>query len=847
MSAYASNEWGSTDSNDKACLGLWFYETGNTATSYTFRADAWIWTKWSIHDSDNDWYWDRQRGSAPAATTKYSSRDIYTTVSSGSAWSESNQQKIDSGTYTYTKEHSWYYVYIRIWLGRVAGCGNMAHNGWIGIPPKDSWTVSYNANGGSGAPGGQTKWYGETLTLSGTKPTRTGYSFQGWNTASNGTGTNYASGGSYTANSGTTLYAKWKANTYSVSYNANGGSGAPGAQTKTYSVDLTLSTTKPTRTGYTFSTWNTAAAGNGTNYSSGGKYTANAAVTLYAKWVANSYTVTFDANGGSSTTTKAETYNANYALPSNPTRTGYDFAGWFTAASGGSQVTTSTKVTTASNHTLYAHWTAHPYTVVFNKNHEDATGTMANESFTYDTAKNLTANAFTRANYAFRGWATSSTGAKVYNDGQSVSNLTATKNGTVNLYAVWEATYIPPVIQISDCYRCTSGGLLADDGPNLRVAFSWAIDSTVSGNAGVSYAIQKKIRGSDDSQYNVASNTINTASISGVSGQLDLTMTNAALEDEKAYDIRVVVTDQVGSNAAYDFISIAYFTVDFRSGGHGIAFGCSANKDDTLRSAMNTEFMGRNLSSANFRQETPLSTSTTPTANAYSNGFYIYSTGDDSDWCYTRATKLTDGRQGMQLETRRAVDGAWKYNTINLFVDESGNRSVTVSDAAAWRNALGILNYVYPVGSIYMSVNSTSPATLFGGTWEQLQNRFLLGAGTSYSNGATGGEASVSYTPGGTIGNTTLTVNQIPSHQHGVVKWKKGTTTTQQNVGWYSSDAGSGSKWQILSGSDGNQTYDCGTTATGGSKAHNHGWTGTKATIATMPPYLVVYMWKRTG
>ena len=158
-----------------------------------------------------------------------------------------------------------------------------------------------------------------------------------------------------------------------------------------------------------------------------------------------------------------------------------------------------------------------------------------------------------------------------------------------------------------------------------------------------------------------------------------------------------------------------------------------------------------------------------------------------------------------------------------------------------------LLQKVYPVGAIYMSVNSTSPATLFGGTWVQLKDKFLLGAGGTYSNGATGGNASVSYTPGGTVGNTTLNVNQIPSHQHRVVKWNKGGTVAKQHVGWYDSDASSGSKWQVLSGSDGKQEYDCGTTATGGSKPHNHGWTGTKATLATMPPYLVVYMWKRTA
>ena len=79
----------------------------------------------------------------------------------------------------------------------------------ITVPAKTNYLVTYNDNGGSGAPASQTKWYGETLTLSSTNPTRTNYNFAGWNTKADGTGTNYASGGSYTGNAAITLYAKW--------------------------------------------------------------------------------------------------------------------------------------------------------------------------------------------------------------------------------------------------------------------------------------------------------------------------------------------------------------------------------------------------------------------------------------------------------------------------------------------------------------------------------------------------------------------------------------------------------------------------------------------------------------
>jgi uncharacterized repeat protein (TIGR02543 family) len=153
----------------------------------------------------------------------------------------------------------------------------------VSVPAWTSYTIKYNANGGSGAPSSQTKWKDQTLILSSTKPTRTGYSFQGWATSASGS-VAYNSGASYTANAAVTLYAVWKANTYTVKYNANGGTGAPGNQTKTYGQALTLSSTKPTRTNYNFKGWGTSASATTVSYAAGASYTANAAITLYAIW-----------------------------------------------------------------------------------------------------------------------------------------------------------------------------------------------------------------------------------------------------------------------------------------------------------------------------------------------------------------------------------------------------------------------------------------------------------------------------------------------------------------------------------------------------------------------------------
>ena len=164
---------------------------------------------------------------------------------------------------------------------------HVEYNGIEGYASMDyltrkTFTVIYNANGGSGAPGNQIKTHGTALTLSAAVPTRTGYTFQGWATSASGA-VAYQKGGSYTTDANVTLYAVWKINSYTVSYNANGGSGAPGNQTKTHGTALTLSAAVPTRTGYTFQGWATSASG-AVAYQKGGSYTTDANVTLYAVW-----------------------------------------------------------------------------------------------------------------------------------------------------------------------------------------------------------------------------------------------------------------------------------------------------------------------------------------------------------------------------------------------------------------------------------------------------------------------------------------------------------------------------------------------------------------------------------
>ena len=137
----------------------------------------------------------------------------------------------------------------------------------------------------------------------------------------------------------------------------------------------------------------------------------------------------------------------------------------------------------------------------------------------------------------------------------------------------------------------------------------------------------------------------------------------------------------------------------------------------------------------------------------------------------------------------------------------------------------------YPVGSIYMSVNSTDPGILFGGTWEQLEDRFLLAAGTEYSAGATGGSA-----------EHTLTLDQMPSHHHAVAKqYLHRLDSSDDNFANYG-QGGSLGGWGLAVASQNNS----GITRLG-IQGHDTQDTGSGQSVNHMPPYLAVYMWKRTA
>lgn len=317
------------------------------------------------------------------------------------------------------------------------------------------YTVSFDANGGTGAPGSVIKYHGYDIALPETVPVRSGYTFKGWGTYSADTTPNYQPGGSYTSNSTRTLYAIWEENPpayYVVKYNANGGIGAPADQIKYHDVPLVLTSEMPTRSGYTFAGWGTNAYATVVSYNPGDTYTANASITLYAIWNENSgidgdggdigeeetYIVDYDANGGiGAPEYQVKYYDVSLTLRSEtPTMDGYTFIGWSDDMSatyplyyaGGSYTDNSSVV-------LYAVWEidAPPvYTIEYDGN--GGSGAPESQSKTEGVTIYLSAKEPTRKNYKFMGWATSAgSSTVVYTPGASF-----TKNENTKLYAVWE-------------------------------------------------------------------------------------------------------------------------------------------------------------------------------------------------------------------------------------------------------------------------------------------------------------------------------------------------------------------------------------------------------------------------
>lgn len=364
-----------------------------------------------------------------------------------------------------------------------------AHNGWCGVIPGSNAAVSISGGvsnagtfGGTGGtvfihptwtpipyqayfdPNGGT--YNNTTVATGISydientgnmtmplPTRDGYTFTGWKTDrlldGDGTG-NWTIGQVFPEGTpmlgywgNVSFLAQWVPTTWTVTFDVNGGNAI---NPMTYDIENGMTVPAASRTGYTFQSWQVVScSGRGLVAGDTVKDTINIGVwgnvTLKAVYSPNSYTLSYNLNGGDGTApdSKSVTFDADYGTLPTANRSGYQFEGWFTAASGGTKITEQTKYTVAGDSTLYAHWSANDYAVTFYYNY----GTMGRyDSFgvTFDQPYNAGGNHFAelkRPGYIFAGWYDqASGGTRVYDT--DIYKIP----GNSDLYAQWDyATY----------------------------------------------------------------------------------------------------------------------------------------------------------------------------------------------------------------------------------------------------------------------------------------------------------------------------------------------------------------------------------------------------------------------
>ncbi len=316
---------------------------------------------------------------------------------------------------------------------------------------KNYYSVALNGNTGVGGIGMMTCIYDEDFTLPANYFIKTGYTFIGWALTPDGEvvledGAEFRN---LTAevDGSVTLYAVWQANSFTVVFDKTSGNGTMEDAVVSYDSEVYPPDCEYTKTGYSFAGWSLSADSN--EVITAAQYDnlcteEGDTVTLYAVWSENSYTLTFDKNGGTGENIPATVYNyeATILLPKDVfARTGYVLEGWSLTKDGeiaylNGETVKHLNADKDGKITLYAVWSPISYKIRFNAT--TAEGTMADIDATYDVTVNLTANQFTKEGYHFVGWAKTQNGNATYTDAQAVVNLSSEEGAVVNLYAVWQ-------------------------------------------------------------------------------------------------------------------------------------------------------------------------------------------------------------------------------------------------------------------------------------------------------------------------------------------------------------------------------------------------------------------------
>lgn len=320
--------------------------------------------------------------------------------------------------------------------------------GWIGHPitfwTPNRFDATFDANGGE-FPNEAETYACEQITdtsyaMPPFEPVRTGYAFAGWWT-DRSEGAQVKATTRVNETRDTTFYAHWMlvSKPVTVRFHANGGTVEP--DEGIYYAGLPYETLPvPTREHYAFAGWFTMPDGGAEVLASSEVPAAD--TELFAHWTPETYTIRYNANGGSGVMADQQfSYGASVTLTANSfSRQGCVFVGWGMTEDGPVVYTDQKEIGTfgaiqGGVVNLYAQWTVPRYAVRYDSN--GGVGVMTNDTFTIGVSGELSLNAFTRPGYVFIGWATTVDGEVAYGDGETVVDLTATANGNVSLFAVW--------------------------------------------------------------------------------------------------------------------------------------------------------------------------------------------------------------------------------------------------------------------------------------------------------------------------------------------------------------------------------------------------------------------------
>lgn len=708
--------------SDDCYLGVdWNYTAATTTLK--IAPTVWRWDRYNTANTGGRW-WE----------SLYPEPDGHTGGWTGLSWGTgSGWRKIDTfAERTYNRTKSKQTIHLDVGTDSSFGTYNNGFN-YIGaitrywtldIDPLPSYAVTFDANSGSGAPSAQTKWYGEDLTLSSTKPTRTGYTFKGWATTqarANAGTVDKTAGAKYTTNAAQKFWAVWQINTYTISYNANGGSGTTASQTKNYGATITVRANSFTRTNYVFKNWNTKADGSGTTYvANQTQYSTNANLALYAQWYAP-YTVSYNANGGSGApSAQTKIYGQTLTLSSTiPTMANHDFLGWAT-----SSTATSATYCTGTNHTtnntystnaalsLYAVWKvshANPTisSLVVQRCVEDASGNISYGGKTYALAADgelcyVTGTvSVDNTTMGFTDTKLKSVTVQVgTNAAETVSVSTTATSASISFVsanAVARDSTYKVTLTVVDSHDFSSfktsnisrafftmhfregGDGVGIGTPSLGAGFldigmTPRLIPNANGWAGIRFKNPLAETGYSGINFYADPNANGDAALFGAGG---MTIVGAGESSTNWYQ-RITGSDDPRWNNRTQGDETLWLTSD-----NNVVLVSNANTPANRKVAVLNN-------SGNFVFSEDTVDVTTATNGVSANLYRSFGALDGGDryYFFCEGCAQTDGRTAATLAARNYGTGSAVNNALNLYVNNDGTRSVSFTSATPWLNAL---------------------------------------------------------------------------------------------------------------------------------------------------------------